>query len=196
MSFARFSEDSDVYIFEHVGGFIECCGCAISEPDDEIEFFGFAHLKTPREALTHLDEHEKQGHSVWIARHRIEEGYPDLDVEIQPYVTSPEAAERQKAWLKDWVERSKKMPYKETVEVRISKVFYDGKPTAWEIEVRDHDGSMLGEGTASDFMTAWDEAYLYITKDYGEIDSIHNSWVDFDANRKYDGIEERGSDNE
>jgi hypothetical protein len=86
MSFERFST-SDIYMFEHVGGFIECCACNITLPWDG-ELFGFARLATPREALEHLDQHEMNGDDIGGARNRIIKDYPDLDIEIQPFVRS------------------------------------------------------------------------------------------------------------
>jgi hypothetical protein len=95
VSFERFWS-SDVYIFEHVGGWIECCGCWfgdwVSKP--------FPQFYTPREALTHLDVHENAGHDIGKARERIIEEYPDLDVKIEPYVTPPEVRERVRAMMK------------------------------------------------------------------------------------------------
>lgn len=97
MSFERFSS-SDVYIFEHVSGFIECCGCLFSDWDDSEPF---PQLKTPREALAHLDAHEKAGHNIGKARKRIKKEYPNIDIEIQPYVPDPEVAEARQARLKE-----------------------------------------------------------------------------------------------
>ena len=105
MSFARFSS-SDIYIFEHANGFIQCCGCSIVDPEDG-EIFGFAELKTPREALAHLDAHEEVGDDIGGARGRIEKEYEDLDKEIEPYVTPPEVRERFKRKLKEAYENSK-----------------------------------------------------------------------------------------
>jgi hypothetical protein len=96
MSFERFSS-SDVYIFEHVGGFIQCCGCWLADWDTE----EFPQLKTPREALAHLDRHEEVGHDIGGARRRIEKEYPDLDIQIEPYVTPPEVRERQLARMRE-----------------------------------------------------------------------------------------------
>lgn len=97
MSFERFST-SDIYMYEHVGGFIECCGCSLSEPlnlsIEEDGVFGFARLSTPREALAHLDEHEAAGDDIGSARVRIEKEYPDLDITIEPYKQDPEVLER------------------------------------------------------------------------------------------------------
>lgn len=92
MSFERFSS-SDVYIFEHVGGFIECCGCWLVDWDTE----PFPQLKTPRKALAHLDVHEKAGHDIGRARESIEKEYPNLDIEIQPYNQHPPQGFRDKS---------------------------------------------------------------------------------------------------
>lgn len=86
MSFERFSS-SDIYMFEHVGGFIQCCGCWL-DGDDEGSWL--VELKTPREALAHLDRHETAGHDIGGARNRIIKEYPDLDIEIQPYKRTEE----------------------------------------------------------------------------------------------------------
>jgi hypothetical protein len=99
MSFERFAS-SDIYIYEHVGGFIECCGCSMALPDD-LDMFGFAHLKTPREALAHLDLHEERGDDIGGARRRIEKEYEDLDAPIEPYVRSEEDEARIRAIMKD-----------------------------------------------------------------------------------------------
>lgn len=96
MSFERFSS-SDVYIFEHASGFIECCGCLFSDWDAE----PFPQLKTPREALTHLDKHEAAGHDIGGARKRIEKEYSDLDAPIEPYVENPEVTERIRAKMRE-----------------------------------------------------------------------------------------------
>lgn len=86
MSFERFMT-SDIYMFEHVGGFIQCCGCWFGDWGISIEGNGdsFPEFKTPREALAHLDAHEQAGHDIGSARNRIEKEYSDLDVQIQPY---------------------------------------------------------------------------------------------------------------
>jgi hypothetical protein len=96
MSFERFGS-SDIYIFEHVSGYIECCGCSLAESEDGGVFgFGFTHLTTPRESLAHLDEHEAAGDDIGGARRRIEREYENLDAPIEPYVRSEEEKERTK----------------------------------------------------------------------------------------------------
>lgn len=91
MSFERFFS-SDVYIFEHVGGYIQCCACSLAETDYD-EIFGFTELATPREALVHLDLHEAAGHDIGAARVRIEKAYSDLD-KLSSYITHPESPSR------------------------------------------------------------------------------------------------------
>lgn len=94
MSFERFGS-SDIYIYEHVGGFIECCGCSLANLEED-EIFGFTHLNTPREALKHLDDHEAAGENIGGARASIEEEYEDLDAPIQPYIEDPEVTAKRR----------------------------------------------------------------------------------------------------
>ena len=110
MSFERFST-SDIYMFEHVGGFIECCACSLDDHlgisiEEDGPLFRFVQLKTPREALSHLDDHEAARDDIGGARARIEKEYPDLDITIQPYKQDPEVLERIKQKIKQAIERS------------------------------------------------------------------------------------------
>ena len=68
MSYARFSETSDVYVFAHVGGFVQCCGCALG---DEWDFHSAA------EVVAHLREHEEAGHVV--PEHLFDEALYEAD---------------------------------------------------------------------------------------------------------------------
>lgn len=96
MSFSRFGwDDSDVYVFEHVGGFIQCCGCQFAEKDYESY-----DAKTPRDMLSHLERHAKDGDNVNKAVSRITEEYADLDIEIEPF----DFTEYNKALDKLWEE--------------------------------------------------------------------------------------------
>lgn len=97
MSYARFNgTDSEVYVYEHSAGFIECCGCRLTAAE-EGEDLGFARLSTAREALVHLDWHVREGDLVpQRAFDRIREEHEDLDAPIEPYVTPPEVRERQR----------------------------------------------------------------------------------------------------
>lgn len=98
LSFARFSS-SDVYIFEHANGFIECCGCILTEPEPD-EIVGFAKLATPREAIKHLEDHEDSGDDVGSAIVNIRNRYEDLDATIEPYTPDPKQLERVRAKLR------------------------------------------------------------------------------------------------
>ncbi len=57
MSYCRFGEYSDVYLYPSVYGGIVCCSCRLSErPYDDITF------ETQEQALIHLEHHDKSGH--------------------------------------------------------------------------------------------------------------------------------------
>ena len=78
MSYARFGRDSDVYVFLHVNGFFECCGCV---------FGGEAgrYLTSTADVIKHLEQHKAKGHKV-----------PDdaiLDLQKE--------AEENDAWIRD-----------------------------------------------------------------------------------------------
>lgn len=92
MSYARFGERSDIYVYEHVGGFFECCACSLAKPvksiftvgcDDHPLFGnrppcekcggegcedcmmpGNTHVKTRSELIEHVKEHIAAGHLV------------------------------------------------------------------------------------------------------------------------------------
>jgi len=51
----------DVYVFMHVGGFLECCMCLLL--DESGEGWGFQADSTEK-MISHLKEHEKAGHKI------------------------------------------------------------------------------------------------------------------------------------
>jgi len=55
VSYARFSEDSDVYVYRDFGGLYRCAWCALG--DD------WSHKNTDA-TLAHLQEHIAAGHDV------------------------------------------------------------------------------------------------------------------------------------
>lgn len=57
MSFAHFSENSDIYLFHNVGGWIECACCPLFHAHT-------ARFFTWTDAIDHLLEHICQGHKV------------------------------------------------------------------------------------------------------------------------------------
>lgn len=59
MSYARFADDSDVYVFANSDGAIECCGCCLhrlGHPRVEVA--------TAAEMIVHLAIHALAGHDV------------------------------------------------------------------------------------------------------------------------------------
>ena len=92
MSYARFGERSDIYVYEHVGGYFECCACSLSKPVksiftvgctdhplfgdkppcekcggegcDECMMPGNTCVKTRSEMISHIQAHIEAGHAV------------------------------------------------------------------------------------------------------------------------------------
>ena len=58
MSYVRFGDDSDVYVFDQVDGVLCCCGCQLSYR--RISYYA----ETAAEMADHLREHEAAGHMV------------------------------------------------------------------------------------------------------------------------------------
>lgn len=103
MSYARFKEGvSDVYMYHHYMGFIECCGCWISdEVPDEYGEIPSPRFETPRRAIMHLMDHVSRGYKVpEDTFDRIYEEYANnMDEPVQPHLATPEQEARQKARL-------------------------------------------------------------------------------------------------
>jgi hypothetical protein len=55
MSYCRFGNDSDVYVYLDVSGYLCCCGCSLK---DDWKYFSTDDL------LAHLSEHDDAGHDV------------------------------------------------------------------------------------------------------------------------------------
>ena len=79
MSYARFTKDSDVYVYLDVGGYLNCCACALRGDYTSEKFY------TTHDMLDHLDRHVDENHSV----------PPETFEELRA-----EAAEND-AWIKD-----------------------------------------------------------------------------------------------
>ena len=102
MSYARFSDYSDVYIYHHYQGFIECCGCWISsDTPEEYGDIPASRFNTPRRAIMHLMEHVSKGYKVSDETFdRIYDEYKEsMDEPVEPFTSTPEQRERQKARL-------------------------------------------------------------------------------------------------
>jgi len=75
MSYARWSALSNVYVFAHVDGFVDCCGCNLPGHD--------GRLNSAPEVVAHMQAHLDAGDKV--PPHLLDESlYPDED--FTPYV--------------------------------------------------------------------------------------------------------------
>lgn len=54
MSYARWGEHSNVYVFAHYLGFVECCACLLGEPEHQ----------SVESITNHMQEHVEAGHLV------------------------------------------------------------------------------------------------------------------------------------
>lgn len=63
MSYCRLSKESDVYVFAHAAGGIECCACSLNDGR-------YINCPTPEAMLRHLEQHQRAGHKV--PQHAIE----------------------------------------------------------------------------------------------------------------------------
>ena len=58
MSYARWGTDSDIYLFAHAGGFVQCCGCFL------LIGWESKDLHSSEEVVAHMQEHVDNGHLV------------------------------------------------------------------------------------------------------------------------------------
>ena len=64
MAYSRFS-NSDIYIYPHIDGYIECCACWLNENKEEYSLF-LANVKIDNDLdlARHLKAHANQGHDM------------------------------------------------------------------------------------------------------------------------------------
>ena len=64
MSYARFL-DSDVYVFMHVSGYLQCCGCWLSHlnPVDP-DYYNSFNAHSTQEMVDHIVKHKRRKHNV------------------------------------------------------------------------------------------------------------------------------------
>jgi len=62
MAYARFF-DSDLYLYSHVDGYIECCACWLNTPLDG-EFGLSEKIHDDEHLKAHLELHEAAGHRM------------------------------------------------------------------------------------------------------------------------------------
>jgi len=64
MAYSRFS-NSDVYIYPHIDGYIECCACWLNENKEEYSLFlANVQIDNDLDLARHLKAHAKQGHDM------------------------------------------------------------------------------------------------------------------------------------
>lgn len=64
MAYSRFF-DSDIYIYPHIHGYVECCACWLNEKKSDYSLF-LANVKITNddELRAHLELHAKAGHNM------------------------------------------------------------------------------------------------------------------------------------
>lgn len=66
MAYSRFM-DSDIYIYPHVAGYIECCACWLNEDKDRYSLFlANVEITNDDQLIAHLEAHAKEGHDMPI----------------------------------------------------------------------------------------------------------------------------------
>jgi hypothetical protein len=66
MAYSRFI-DSDIYIYPHVSGHIECAACWLNENKEEYSLFvSSVHITNDDQLRDHLELHAKAGHDMPI----------------------------------------------------------------------------------------------------------------------------------
>ena len=63
MAYSRFA-DSDMYIYPHVDGHIECASCFLNIPKDEYMLFKSEHILDDETLLMHILQHRISGHNI------------------------------------------------------------------------------------------------------------------------------------
>lgn len=74
--------------------------------------------------------------------------------------------------------------YGDYVDIRITKVRFDGDPSHWELDIKYPDGESMGGGTGPSFAGIYDMAYSIIHGGDKHSNWEVNSWTDFDANER------------
>ena len=65
MAYVRWSEDSSVYVFLHVNGYITCCGCLLQENNTGTSYTARdPEFYSRSAAIKHLLRHVEAGHRV------------------------------------------------------------------------------------------------------------------------------------
>ncbi len=63
MAYARFF-DSDIYIYPHVDGYIECCACWLNEGLEDTLFGLSEKITNDVDLIGHIRQHRQLGHDI------------------------------------------------------------------------------------------------------------------------------------
>ncbi len=63
MAYSRFFE-SDIYIYPHVEGYIECCACWLNEKLEDTLFGLSSKITDDSQLIKHISDHRLAGHNV------------------------------------------------------------------------------------------------------------------------------------
>ena len=64
MAYTRFS-DSDLYIYPHIDGYIECCGCWLNDDHDGYSLFlNNVKIYNDMDLARHIKAHANLGHDM------------------------------------------------------------------------------------------------------------------------------------
>ncbi len=64
MAYSRFT-NSDIYIYSHIDGYIECCACWLNDSQDEYSLFlNNVQIDNDMDLARHLKAHAKLGHDM------------------------------------------------------------------------------------------------------------------------------------
>jgi hypothetical protein len=64
MAYSRFIE-SDIYIYPHIGGHIECAACILNQEDNPHHVFPKSEqIYNDDQLLAHIQEHRDRGHDI------------------------------------------------------------------------------------------------------------------------------------
>lgn len=64
MSYARWGSESDVYVYAHYLGYVQCCGCLLGESDPDNVWNKSVNLGSREEVVAHMMEHVEVGHTI------------------------------------------------------------------------------------------------------------------------------------
>ena len=64
MAYSRFW-DSDIYIYPHVEGYIECCACWLNDKLEDYSLFGLSEkITNDQQLIEHIGQHRLMGHNI------------------------------------------------------------------------------------------------------------------------------------